>query len=148
MSQTVDVIELLHRLGIEEKTIARELDLPLVNVRAVLTMRRVSSYLQPEDKELADAMRDLAWRAYKEAKVIIEYGSPGERLGLIKTILSRTSAMVGQETTTRYDEMRNEFDEMLAGFFTAYDDTDDYPNEIEAGSASIETMDSDERRDD
>jgi hypothetical protein len=104
-------------------------------------MRRMTSYLQPEDKELADAMRDLAWRAYNEAKVIIEYGSPGERLGLIKTILARTSSMVGVETTTRYDEMRNEFDEMVTGFYL--NDDDDELSEIEAGPDASQTFDSD-----
>jgi hypothetical protein len=138
MGERIDVIEILHRLGVEDKKIASELDIPIANVRAVLTMRRSVSYLAPEDKELADAMRDLAWRSYREAKVIIEYGSPGERLGLIKTILSRTSAMVGQETTTRYDEMRNEFDEMLTGFFSDSDDELQWP-EIEAGSTVVET---------
>jgi len=141
MSQKIEVIELLHRMGVDDKKIAQELSIPVANVRAVLTMRRTTSYLQPEDKELADAMRDLAWRAYNEARVIIEYGSPGERLGLIKTILSRTSAMVGQETTTRYDEMRNEFDEMVAGFFQVEDDDDDFQQAIEAGTDAGETFD-------
>lgn len=135
MSQT-NIIELLHRMGIDDRRIARELDIPVTNVRAVLTMRATTSYLAPEDKELADAMRDLAWRAYREAKVIIEYGAPGERLGLIKTILSRTTSMVGAETTTRYDEMRNEFEEMLTGFHS----DDDDPLEIEASSDASEAF--------
>lgn len=141
MSNTpkIDAIELLHRVGVDERTIAKELDIPVANVRAVLTMRRTITYLQPEDKELADAMRDLAWRAYNEAKVIIEYGSPGERLGLIKTILARTSSMVGAETTTRYDEMRNEFEEMVSGFYNPEDDGDEF-KEIEAGSDASEII--------
>lgn len=135
-----NAIEVLYRMGIGEKEIAKQLNLPIQNVRAVLTMRQVSTYLAPEDKELADAMRDLAWRAYREAKVLIEFGAPGERLGLIKTILARTTQMVGSETTTRYDEMRNEFDEMLTGFFT---DDDDDQLEIEAGTDAGEAFDSD-----
>jgi hypothetical protein len=140
MGEMVNAIELLHRMGVEDKKIATELDIPIVNVRAVLTLKRTTSYLAPEDKELADAMRDLAWRAYREAKVIIEYGAPGERLGLIKTILSRTTSMVGAETTTRYDEMRNEFEEMLTGFFS---DDDDDAIEIETGPAAGKTFYSD-----
>ncbi len=137
MGEMVNAIELLHRLGVDDRKIAKELDIPIVNVRAVLTLRATTSYLAPEDKELADAMRDLAWRAYREAKVIIEFGAPGERLGLIKTILSRTTAMVGAETTTRYDEMRNEFDEMLTGFLSD-DELDTL--EIEAGPDVGETF--------
>jgi len=142
VASNIDAIELLHRFGISDKAIAKELDIPIANVRAVLTMRRTINYLQPEDKELADAMRDLAWRAYKEAKVIIEYGSPGERLGLIKTILARTTSMVGAETTTRYDEMRNEFEEMVTGFFNPNEDGDEQ-QEIDASSNVSETFYSD-----
>lgn len=137
MGEMVNAIELLHRMGVQDKQIAKELDIPIVNVRAYLTARRTTTYLAPEDKELADAMRDLAWRAYREAKVLIEYGAPGERLGLIKTILARTTSMVGAETTTRYDEMRNEFEDMLTGFHNN-DDDDTY--ELEAGSDASETI--------
>lgn len=140
MGEIVNGIELLHRMGVPDNKIAKELDIPIANVRAYLTMRQTTTYLAPEDKELADAMRDLAWRAYKEAKVLIEYGAPGEKLGLIKTILARTTSMVGAETTTRYDEMRNEFEEMLTGFHT---NDDDDPYELEASTNAGEAFDSD-----
>ena len=140
----VNPIELLYRMGVDEKTIAKELDLPVANVRGAITYRQTSTFLEPEDRELADAMRDLAWRAYREAKILIEFGSPGDRLGLIKTILSRTTSMVGAETTTRYDEMRNEFEEMLTGFHGREPYTWEAEEEIGASPASIEAVDSDE----
>lgn len=114
-----DVVEKLYRFGLDEQEIANALGLDPHLVRGVLVTRQVTTrFINPADKELADAMRHLAWVAYKEALSTIRYGSSGERLGLIKTILGRTTSMVGMETTTRLDDMRNEFDEMVSGIVT------------------------------
>jgi hypothetical protein len=74
-------------------------------------------------------MRELAWLAIREASFKIQFGAPGEQLGLIKTILARTASMVGSETTTRFEMMRNEFEEMVAGIRgtdSVLDDTFDF----------------------
>lgn len=109
-----DVIRTLYTMGMDEFRIAAAIreDVKFVKSR----IRKITSkteFSNPEDSDLANAMRNLAWKAYEEALVTIQFGSPGERLGLIKTIIGRTAGMLGTETTTRFDDMRNEFDEMM-----------------------------------
>ena len=95
----------------------------------LIQQRQTTSFVNTADAELADAMRELAWLAIREASFKIQFGAPGEQLGLIKTILARTASMVGSETTTRFEMMRNEFEEMVAGIRgtdSVLDDTFDF----------------------
>jgi hypothetical protein len=96
----------LAQLGLNENQINGVLE--------ILEARATIEFTNVEDAELADAMRELAWIAIEEATIKIKFGAPGEQMGLIKTILARTASMVGSETTTRYELMRSEFDEMVS----------------------------------
>lgn len=121
-----DVIMSLHRMGMDEFAIAAAVreDVKLVKsrIRKFTTTTRFSN---PEDTDLANAMRNLAWKAYEEALVTIQVGAPAERLGLLKTILGRTASMIGTETSTQFDDMRNEFDDMLSRIRSDDEDTID-----------------------
>lgn len=96
----------LAQLGLSETQINGVLE--------VIEARTTTTFTNTQDAELADAMRELAWMAIEEAVFKIKFGAPGEQMGLIKTILARTASMVGSETTTRYEIMRNEFEDMVS----------------------------------
>lgn len=100
-------VKQLVQLGLTENQISGVVD--------IIRQRTTTTFVNTADAELADAMRELAWVALEEAYYKIQFGSPGEQLGLIKTILARTASMVGSETTTRFEMMRNEFEEMMVG---------------------------------
>jgi hypothetical protein len=60
-------------------------------------------------------MRNLAWMAYEEAVYLIQFGSPIDRIGLIKLILGRSMGLIGAEKSQRFDEMRSTFEDMMNG---------------------------------
>lgn len=104
----------LHAVGNDPYRIAVAVREDIVYVKRVIKQHQHhKTFSEPEDKEIADAMRTLAWRALDEALDIYQYGHPTEKYGLTKTILARVSGLVGQQTTTRYEDMRNELEEIL-----------------------------------
>lgn len=135
-----DVIHTLHAMGMDEYRIAaatrQDVKLIKSRIRKFSTIR----FANQEDSDLATAMRNLAWKAYQEALVTIECGAPGERIGLIKTILGRTASMIGTETTTAYDDMRNDFEEMLGRIRSDDDEVFDV-GEVESSTPSWHTDD-------
>lgn len=144
-----DTILSLYRLGWQPRRIALETDEDIKQVRTIIhTASKSTQFYNKEDKELADAMRDLAWRAYYEAREIFDIGSPAEKFQMTKILLSRTAAMVGQQTTTRYDEMRTELDTIIATALRGTDEILAEPEydeaELTVGAAVIDVDDSDQ----
>lgn len=114
LANQTEAVVTLYQMGLDPYRIAAAVKSDIHFVRKVLRQSNfVKEFTEPADKELADAMRNLAWRAYEEALDIFEYGSPAEKFGITKAIIARTASMVGQQTTTRYDEMRNELEEIM-----------------------------------
>lgn len=111
-----ELIRSLYAMGQDPYKIASIVREDIVYVRRILSKySRRTEFTHFEDKELADAMRTLAWRALEEALEVFENGHPVERLALTKTIIGRTASMVGSQTTTHYDDMRNELEEIFTG---------------------------------
>lgn len=99
-------------LGVNEHVVAAGMGLSLKDVQT-LHVERTTTKLSPEDKQLAEAMRGLAWRAYEEAMVTLEFGHPHDKQALIRLILQRSMGLVGMETTERFDELRTDFESLL-----------------------------------
>lgn len=121
MGQTVADVEKnaaasqLVALGVDAHIVAASLQLPLKDVQTLYAQRtEVTTRLSPEDRQLAEAMRGLAWRAYEEAMKTLEFGRPDHKQALVRLILQRSMGLVGMETTERFDELRNDFEGLLA----------------------------------
>lgn len=144
-----EAIELLLRCGVTENVIAKELDIPIVVVREVAQFRATTTFstrLNPKDAELAEAMRNLAWKAYQEALVTMEFGNPTERASLVRAVINRSMSLVGAEKSNTMDRIRDEFNEMV-GAIRAPDDyeyelPEDDEDAVEAGSTTIDSYDS------
>lgn len=116
--------------GYQPAEIATILRMDLEAVRTVQT-----TTLAPADKEIAEAMRNLVWMAYEEAVYLIRYGSPTDRIGLIKLILAGGMRLVGAETSTKFDEMRATFDDMMKGIRSPTDMMPDIPTDDDDAEA-------------
>lgn len=112
MSEQLEMAQQLVRYGVDPHVVAATFDMPVRDI-ATLASGRTTTFLSPEDAELASAMRRVAWMAVEKAMETLQYGNPRDKQQLIRAILSRTMGLVGVETTQRFDEMRNEFETML-----------------------------------
>ena len=120
----------LLRYGIDVRQVASVTKLPLKTVQGLQSRAAVT--LNPADQELAEAMRNLAWMAYEEAVYLIQFGSPTDRIGLIKLILSRSMGLIGAEKSSRFDEMRTVFEDMMMGIRSPEDTPFDLPLDDDA----------------
>lgn len=101
-------------MGVDPHIVAAGMQLPLKDVQTLYAQRtEVSTRLSPEDQQLAEAMRGLAWRAYEEAMVTLEFGRPDHKQALVRIILQRSMGLVGMESTERFDELRTDFETLL-----------------------------------
>ena len=122
----------LLRYGIDVRQVASVTKLPLKTVQGLQSRAAVT--LNPADQELAEAMRNLAWMAYEEAVYLIQFGSPTDRIGLIKLILSRSMGLIGAEKSSRFDEMRTVFEDMMMGIRSPEDTPFDLPLDDDAAT--------------
>ena len=128
----------LAAMGVSEHVVAAAFQLPLSDVKTLYAQRvEHSRQLSPEDKQLAEAMRGLVWRAYEEAMRILEYGHPDKKDALVRLILQRSLGLVGMESTERFDELRSAFDTMLTEVRTLPEAT----VHVEARPAALDTYD-------
>ncbi len=140
LANQTEAVVTLYQMGLDPYRIAAAVKSDIHYVRKILRNTNiVKDFTEPADKELADAMRNLAWRAYEEALEIFEYGSPAEKFGITKAIIARTASMVGQQTTTRYDEMRNELEEIMSKQIRGSDEVLVDPEEIEYDAPELTT---------
>lgn len=132
-------------LGVDPHVVAAAMQLPLKDVQTLYAQRtEVSTRLSPEDQQLAEAMRGLAWRAYEEAMVTLEFGRPDHKQALIRIILQRSMGLVGMESTERFDELRTDFEDLLANSRVGDTRTID----VETAAIPIDAYDPDEGPDD
>lgn len=137
-------IELLLRCGVTQAKIVKETGATQTTVAEVASFRSSSTFsthLNPADAELADAMRTLAWKAYEEAYVTMEFGSPSERASLVRAVIARSMSLVGAEKSGKMDSLRDEFNEMIGAIRSPndydYDLPEDLDDAIETGATSI-----------
>lgn len=99
---TTDIAHRLADHGVPLEVISQALDQPMAELARSLKR----TVLTPEDEQLAGGMRQLAWRVHSEAMWILENGHPDQKMAIIRTVLSKTAGLIGQESTTSFEESR------------------------------------------
>lgn len=147
-SEKQQAVELLLRCGVTESIIVKETGVSLTAVREIAQMKSSTTFstrLNPKDAQLADAMRDLAWKAYDEARITMEFGSPAERSSLVRAVIARSMALVGAEKSSTMDTIREEFNDLIGNIRSPIDTEYDLPEDddyaLEIGAASIDADD-------
>lgn len=111
-------IEAMLRLGVPVKKIADTLDVTIHVVNSIAkfkTTHTFSTELNAEDQELADGLRKLTWKAMQIAEETLMFGSPTDQQMISRAIVSRSMALIGAEKTSKLDEMREEFHQLIGG---------------------------------
>jgi hypothetical protein len=96
----IALAEKLVGYGIPIETVAAALDRPVHTLARSLH----HTYLTPEDEQLASGMRQLAWRVQSWAMQVMENGHPDQQMQVVRTVLSKTAGLIGQESTSSYEE--------------------------------------------
>jgi hypothetical protein len=105
MTATTTDVEIALRLadqGVPLEVISNALNQPMGEL--VRSLKR--TVLTPEDEQLANGMRQLAWKAWGEAMWILNNGHPDQKLVLLRTILGKVAGLIGQESTTSHEETK------------------------------------------
>lgn len=105
-----DVALKLQAAGVPAETIAAATGQP---VPTITTLIRQRSYI-PEDQQLAEAARRLAWKVHAKAMDILERGHPNRQMEIIKIVLGRTAGLIGEETQTSVLEQKATLDKLFA----------------------------------
>lgn len=111
-SPTYDV-EVAMRLvdqGVPLDVVSAALNAPLADLSRVLKR----TILTPEDQQLASGMRQLAWKAWREAMWILDNGAPDQKMTLMKVVLGKTAGLIGQETTNTFEDTKESLERMWA----------------------------------
>lgn len=135
-----DVAVDLLSYGIDPNQVAAVTKLPLKIVQQLQTTR-MTTLLSAADQEIAEAMRNLVWMAYEEAVYLMQFGSPIDRIGLIKLIIGRGMGVIGAEKSARFDEMRTVFEDMMNGIREPEDTPFNLPlddSDAETGAAAFD----------
>lgn len=135
-----EIAEQLLSYGIDPAQVATVTRLPIKVVQAIGTFRTTTT-LNAADQELADAMRNLVWLAYEEAVYLMQFGSPADRIGLIKMLVGRGVSLIGQEKSSRFEEMRGLFEEVMTGIRSPEDVPFELPldDDVETGAITGDT---------
>lgn len=106
-------VELAMRLvdqGVPLDVVASALKQPLDDV--VRCLKR--TVLTPEDQVLAAGMRQLAWKAWRNAMWLLDNGSPDQQMTLMKVVLGKTAGLIGQENSTSFEETKDSVERIWA----------------------------------
>lgn len=116
--ETRKAIESLLRLGVPADKIASTLDIKVHVVHDIAKFRNsltFSTELNADDQELADGLRKLTWKAMQIAEETLMFGSPQDQQMISRAIVSRSMALIGAEKTSKLDEMREQFHQLIGG---------------------------------
>lgn len=133
---TSDLVRNLRRMGVDDRTIAASAGLTVNEVKRIY---QTTYQLSPQDEELANAMRTLAWTAFEEAMNTLIYGSPQDKQAMIRVIIGRAMGLVGMTAQSQTQEMREEMNKILTMISEASP-----PVDAETGPVTLDTDDSDE----
>lgn len=107
--------EVLLRCGVDKHKIIEETGISYHYLNEIQSARSLtfSTTLNSKDKELADAVRELAWKAMEVANETLMFGAPADRMILARGIVGRSMALIGAEKTSKIDELRDSFNELI-----------------------------------
>ena len=129
---STDLVDPKHVAAEMLRTGMRTIEVARVLKRSEQWVRNVSNsalmvtvQLQPEDRDIADAMRELTWEAIYQARETLQFGSPADRHQLVRAIVSRGMGLIGAEKTTRLDQLRAEMEQTFGKIRADEDDLDE-----------------------
>jgi hypothetical protein len=100
-----DVIGKLASLGLSPDVIAMTLEAPVSRVRSVLVTRTTHGP-SPEEKQLAEEVRQLTHTALRQATLMLQFGHTDQKIAIIKSLLSNAGRLIGQESGGSTEEIR------------------------------------------
>lgn len=110
-----NVIQKLYAAGLSEELIAIAIDRPKSSVRSIIVQLRAAPAEPVLDEHLAEDVRHLATLCLREAKLMVEFGSPETKLAIIKPMLTSLSRHVAQSVGGEGEEARSAFEQLLEG---------------------------------
>lgn len=108
-----NVISKLITAGLSPELIAISLDRPVSSVRSIIVSLKQTPPEPVLDERLAEDVRGLATLALREARLMIEFGSPEMKLAIIKPMLSSLAKHVAQSVGGEGEEARSALEELL-----------------------------------
>lgn len=108
-----NVIAKLAATGLSADLIAVAIDQPISQVRSVIVQLKAEPPTPVLDEALADDVRSLAAICLREARLMVEFGSPETKLAVIKPMLSSLSRHVAQSVGGEGEEARSAFEDLL-----------------------------------
>lgn len=94
-------------LNLAPELVAEVLDIPTHVVRAMRSYTARTD-LTPEDEELADATRKIVRLGLDGAYRTLMYGHPEQQFRLQLALVARAATLIGIQTSTRVDELRQD----------------------------------------
>lgn len=139
-SLTPAIVQMVSR-GVSPEGVSALLGISVGHVRRVSVTTR--SWLG-NDAEMADNMRHLLSLAYGRALEVFELGPQAEQAALTRLLLAYALKSISGESTSQFDEIRGEFENMLSGMRN----TKDVNNGSGTGPSFVDAFDTDEGFDD
>jgi hypothetical protein len=96
--------------GVSPEAVAALLGISASSVRRVTVTTK--SWLGDDDA-MADNMRHLLTLAYGNALEVFEFGPQSEKATLTRLLIAYALKSISGESTSQFDEIRGEFDDML-----------------------------------
>lgn len=110
--QVDDVIEQLTALGLPVESIAAATGQTTERVTAAVTYHR--PIRTPEETALADDLRRLTHKAIRQADLFLTFGTNEVKLKIVTALLSSANRSAAAEPAGGHDEMRIQFEQMVA----------------------------------
>jgi len=129
-----DIALRLRAAGVPNETIAAVTG---QSVPSITRITRQRSFI-PEDQQLAEAARRLAWKVHAKANHILDHGHPSKQMEIIKIVLGRTAGLIGEETQTSVLEQKAS----LEALFASMRNVPTGPSYVESSPPLIELDDS------
>lgn len=114
-----DIIERLLTVGVPPTAVAKAFDIDPFVVKQKMADLRVARYGMAE---LSEAMAELQWEAFEQAKQMIYDAPHGPRSRFIMGILGKTLSLTARQNPETLGNMREDFMELLTGMADTDDD--------------------------
>lgn len=105
-----DVVARLGEAGYSATRLAEVLDLPVGDVMAMMGPQSV---IFADDEMLRNAARALAWASLNQAMAILDEGSIGNRITLIRGIIGPLAKMFSDDEENSIEEIRKDLQDLV-----------------------------------
>ena len=121
-AEFTEIVERLLEVGVPPTAVAKAFSIDSFTVKEKLNEMRVERY---GAAELAEAMANLQWEAFEQARAMIYEAPHGARTRFIMGILSKTMSLTARQSPETMGNMRADLMELLTGMVGTDDPLDD-----------------------